>query len=141
MSDTAAAGHKPDRAWVLDGLVEHAGIRAAIAVSGDGMLLVKNRALDQDDAERWAAVSAPLQSCARHGMEPLGFPTNGFEQVLVQHKQGYQLLQPFGSESYLVLITDADADLGVVATEMQATAQRLGQEMGTAARSAAGRQL
>ena len=37
-----------------------------------------------------------------------------------------------------MLVTEAYADLGVVATEMQATAQRLGQEMGTAARTAAG---
>lgn len=139
MSDTAATGPRPDRSWVLDDLVEHAGIRAAIAVSGDGMLLVSNRGLDRADAERWAAVSAPLQACARHGMEPLGYPTSGFEQVVVQHAQGYQLLQPFGEESYLVLVTDADADLGVVATEMQATAQRLGQEMGTPPRSAGGR--
>ncbi|MBK0870260.1 MAG: roadblock/LC7 domain-containing protein [Saccharopolyspora sp.] len=138
MSETARRAALPDRTWVLDDLVEHAGIRAAIAVSGDGMLLVKNAALDRADAERWAAVSAPLQSCARHGMEPLGYPTGGFEQVMVQHARGFQLLQPFGEESYLVLVTEADADLGVVATEMQATAQRLGQEMGTAARTAAG---
>ncbi|WP_243794216.1 roadblock/LC7 domain-containing protein [Saccharopolyspora gloriosae] len=139
MTETAPTAPKPDRSWVLDDLVEQSGIRAAIAVSGDGMLLVKNTGLDQADAERWAAVSSPLQACARHGMEPLGYPTTGFEQVLVQHSQGYQLLQPFGEESYLVLVTDADTDLGVVSTEMQVTAKRLGQEMGTAARTAAGR--
>ncbi|MCA1190056.1 roadblock/LC7 domain-containing protein [Saccharopolyspora sp. 6T] len=139
MTETAPTAPKPDRSWVLDDLVEHSGIRAAIAVSGDGMLLVKNTGLDQADAERWAAVSSPLQACARHGMEPLGYPTGGFEQVLVQHAQGYQLLQPFGEESYLVLVTDADTDLGVVSTEMQMTAKRLGREMGTAARTAARR--
>lgn len=128
----------PERSWIVDDLVEEVGIRAAIVVSGDGMLLIKNSALGQDDAERWAAVSAPFQACARHGMEPLGYAAAGFEQLLVQHSQGYQLLRPVGSESYLVVLTEAVADLGVVGTAMQATAQRLGHEMGTAARASGG---
>jgi predicted regulator of Ras-like GTPase activity (Roadblock/LC7/MglB family) len=127
-----------DKGWILDELVNSAGIRAAIVASGDGMLVAKDGGLGRDDAERWAASSAALQSCARNGMTPVGFPPAGFRRTVIEHELGYQLVQAAGEGAYLVVSTGQDADLGVVAVRMQEITQRLGRELGSPARVTGG---
>ncbi|OZM72267.1 dynein regulation protein LC7 [Amycolatopsis antarctica] len=129
-----------DKGWILDELVRMPAIRTAVVASGDGMLIAHEKGLPRDDAERWAAASAVLQSCARNGMEPVGYPAAGFRRTVVEHEQGYQLVQEAANGAYLVVATGPDADLGVVAVRMQEVTQRLGKELVSPARRATGPQ-
>jgi len=129
-----------DKGWILDELVRLPGIHTAVVASGDGMLVAHDKGLHRDDAERWAAASAVLQSCARNGLEPVGYPAAGFRRTVVEHERGYQLVQEAADGTYLVVATGPDADLGVVAVRMQEVSQRLGKELASPARRAAGLQ-
>lgn len=128
-----------DKSWILDELVRLPEIRTAVVTSGDGMLIAHDTGLHRDDAERWAAASAVLQSCARNGLEPVGYPAAEFRRTVVEHEQGYQLVQEAASGTYLVVATERDADLGVVAVRMQEVSQRLGKELASPARVPPGR--
>lgn len=119
----APAG-KSELNWLLDGLIRRlAGAEAAVALSGDGLLLGRSATVDRDRAERLAAMSSAYSSLSRGvGAE---FAMGMVQQTAVELADGYLVVTEAGDGACLAVIAAAHADLGMVAYEMNVMVQQV----------------
>jgi len=106
-----------DLTWLLDDLVgrvkqaEH-----AVVLSVDGLLKASSRGLGKDDAEHLAAIASGIQSLARGaGKRFQGGPV---QQVIVEMSSSFLLITAAGHGACLAVLAAEDADLGLIAYEM-----------------------
>lgn len=126
MSEGMAVSAVRDRLnWLLDDLVRRlVGAEQAVVLSGDGLLLGRSATLDRDSAEHLAAMAAAFQSLSRGvGMQ---FGKGFVQQTVVELEFGYLVVTEAGEGACLALIGSADADLGMVAYEMNVIVQQVG---------------
>src|SRR5262245_31752827 len=103
--------------WLLANFVDQVpGIAHAVAVSADGLLIAKSRALPADRAEQLAAVTAGLMGLA-HGVSQC---TDGgtLLQTVVEMGRGYLFLMSISDGSALATLAARDCDLGQVGYEI-----------------------
>lgn len=111
--------------WLLDSFTSGtAGVREAIAVSSDGLLMAKSAIQDQANAERLAAVVSGLTSLA--GGVATWYALGDLNRVIVDMVDGYLLITAISAGSVLGVIADRSANLGTVAYEMTLFAGRAG---------------
>jgi predicted regulator of Ras-like GTPase activity (Roadblock/LC7/MglB family) len=124
---TATAGR--DRlGWLLDGLVRRlAGAEQAIALSGDGLLLARSAAMDRDSAEHLAAMASAFQSLSR-GVSAQ-FDKGVVRQSVVELEYGYLVVTEAGEGACLALLASVNADLGLVAYEMNVIVEQVGRSL------------
>ncbi|MCX3064258.1 roadblock/LC7 domain-containing protein [Streptomyces beihaiensis] len=120
--------------WLLDELVERvAGIRKATVLSGDGLPMGVSKDLSREDSEHLAAVASGFHSLAkgvgRH------FDAGGVRQTVVELDDAFLFVTAAGEGSCLAVLSDADADVGLVAYEMTLLVKRVGVHLGTAPRT------
>ncbi len=111
--------------WLLDSFAANtAGVREAIAVSSDGLLMAMSKVDDRPNAERLAAVVSGMTSLAggAAGWYSLGV----LNRVIVDMSDGYLLVSSISSGSVLGVVASASADLSTVAYEMTLFAGRAG---------------
>jgi uncharacterized protein len=111
--------------WLLDSFTSStAGVREAIAVSADGLLMAVSNIADRANAERLAAVVSGLTSLA--GGAANWYALGGLNRVVIDMTGGYLLVTAISAGSVLGVIADRTASLGTVAYEMTLFASRAG---------------
>ena len=113
--------------WLLDDLVVRvAHIQRAVVLSQDGLALGASRGLDRADAEHLAALAAEVPpGAARQRLEPGG----EVRQTIIEMSSGFLFVTAAGQGTCLAVLTDAEADVGLVAYEMAVLVQRTGEHL------------
>ncbi|MEU8116473.1 roadblock/LC7 domain-containing protein [Micromonospora sp. NPDC048947] len=123
--------------WLLDELVQRVpAAREAVVLSADGLLLGCSAELERADAEHLCALAAGFSSLARGASRHVdGGPVR---QTVVEMEAAYLFVTAAGQGACLAVVSDADADIGLVAYEMAMLVIRVGESLAAPARSAAG---
>lgn len=124
-------------AWLLDDLVNRVKeARHAIVLSADGLLMASSKDFGQDDAEHLSAVAAGIQSLAKGVGERFG--GGPVLQTVVEMRSAYLLVTVAGQGACLAVLSDEDADIGLIAYEMEMLVSGLGHHLTAASRSEEG---
>jgi predicted regulator of Ras-like GTPase activity (Roadblock/LC7/MglB family) len=111
--------------WLLDGLVRRlAGSERAVVLSADGLLLGRSAELDREGAEHLAAMASAFSSLSRGVGTRFG--KGGMLQTVVELEDGYLVVTEAGAGACLALLASSQADLGMVAYEMNVLVQQVG---------------
>lgn len=128
----AAAGGN-GLSWLLDDLVRRlAGAENALVLSGDGLPLGRSAGLDRDSAEHLAAMASALQSLSRGVGTTFG--KGAVQQTVVELEYGYLVVTEAGDGACLALLASVQADLGMVAYEMNVIVQQVGSRLSASPR-------
>lgn len=112
--------------WTLDGLVARApGVRHVLVLSQDGLKVSFTAGLDEDRADRLAAVASGVQSLAVSASAEFGEGI-GSGQSMVEFRGGVLLIVPAGEGAHLAVVAGADADVGQVGRAMNELVERVG---------------
>lgn len=124
-----------DLAWMLDNLVEIPHVVYAVVLSTDGLIVQKSTSLLQDAAEILAAGASSLYSVAagtgRH------FDSGPVQQVIIEYHDQTLFVAAAGQNARLAVLCEQAVHMGTVAYEMGRLVTRIGEYLGTKARSAA----
>src|SRR5881398_1671733 len=111
--------------WLMADLAERTiGVRHAVLLSADGLLMARSSSLPQADAEHLAAAASAYRSLSRGTGRHFGL--GGARQTMVELDHAY------------LLVTQEDADLGLVAYEMNRVVQQAGPHLASQPRKFAG---
>lgn len=111
--------------WLLDAFTAStAGVREAIAVSSDGLLMARSATQNRASAERLAAMVSGLASLA--GGAASWYSLGELNRIILDLTEGYLLISSISSGSMLGVMADRSASLGTVAYEMTLFAGRVG---------------
>jgi predicted regulator of Ras-like GTPase activity (Roadblock/LC7/MglB family) len=111
--------------WLLDSFTSGtAGVKEAIAVSSDGLLIAMSAIRDRANAERLAAVVSGLTSLA--GGASTWYALGPLNRVIIDMAEGYLLVTAISCGSVLGVIADRSANLSTLAYEMTLFANRAG---------------
>ncbi len=120
-------------AWLLDDLTRRVPhVRHAIVLSNDGLVTGASADLDRPTAEHLAAVSSGFHSLAKGAGRQFG--TGGVRQTLIEFDDGYLFVTAAGDGSCLSVLSDMEADIGLIAYEMTRLVRQVGEHLGVAAR-------
>ena len=121
--------------WLLDELVRRlAGSERAVLLSADGLLIGRSGNLSVDDGEHLSAVCSGFQSLARGTARHFG--GGEVRQTVVEMDESFLVVTAAGAGVCLALLADADADMGMVAYEMNLMVKRVGAALSPEPRSA-----
>ena len=120
--------------WMLDDLVEVPHVSSVLVLSTDGLIVQKSSSMSQDLAEILAAGASSMYSVAagtgrRFGSGPV-------QQVIIEFLDRTLFIAAAGQNARLAVLCDPDVDMGMVAYEVSRLVTRIGEYLGTAARSA-----
>ncbi|AXB44674.1 MULTISPECIES: roadblock/LC7 domain-containing protein [Amycolatopsis] len=122
--------------WLLDDLVKRvAGADRAVVLSADGLLIGRSGNLSEEDAEHLSAVASAFQSLARGTGRHFG--GGNVRQTMVEMDHAFLFVTAAGRGACLALLAAEDADMGMVAYEMNLMVKRVGAVLTAAPRSAA----
>ncbi|MPY99002.1 MAG: roadblock/LC7 domain-containing protein [Actinophytocola sp.] len=129
-----------DLDWLLDDLMERVvDADRAVVLSADGLLMARSQTLNRPDAEHLSAVASAYQSLSRGTGRHFGF--GEVRQTVVEMEHGYLLVMAAGKGACLALFTEADADLGLVAYEMNLLVKRVGAALAATPRNPRGERV
>jgi predicted regulator of Ras-like GTPase activity (Roadblock/LC7/MglB family) len=116
--------------WLLDDLIRRLpGAERVIILSADGLLIGRSRNLGRDDAEHLSAVASGLQSLSRGASRHFG--GGAVRQTLVEMENSFLVVTAAGSGACLAVLAEADADLGLLAYELNLMVKRVGTYLST----------
>lgn len=122
-----------DLNWLLDDLIDHVvGTRHAIVLSADGLLIGRSHSLSTNDAEHLSAVASAFQSLARGTGRH--FEGGAVRQTVIEMEHAYLFVTAAGEGACLAVLAAEDADVGLVAYEMNMRVKRVGQFLSSAPR-------
>ncbi|MFI0352451.1 roadblock/LC7 domain-containing protein [Actinomadura sp. 9N407] len=127
-------GSSADLSWLLDDLVgrlPHA--EHAVVLSADGLLMASSRAFTQDDGEHLAAVAAGIQSLAKGAGTRFG--GGPVRQTIIEMQSAFLLVSVAGKGACLAVLSDEEADVGLIAYEMAMLVTAMGHHLSTPSRS------
>ncbi|PSK97623.1 putative regulator of Ras-like GTPase activity (Roadblock/LC7/MglB family) [Murinocardiopsis flavida] len=128
MSNTAG-----DLNWLLDDLVDRVvGADHAIVLSADGLPIGRSRELSGEHAEHLSAVASAFQSLARGTGRHFG--GGAVRQTVVEMECAYLFVTAAGEGACLAVLAAENADVGLVAYEMNMRVKRVGQFLSSAPR-------
>ncbi|MFD9890094.1 roadblock/LC7 domain-containing protein [Amycolatopsis sp. NPDC058986] len=123
--------------WLLDDLVKRvAGADRAVVLSSDGLLIGRSGNLSEADAEHLSAVASAFQSLARGTGRHFG--GGNVRQTMVEMDHAFLFVTAAGRGACLALLASEDADMGLVAYEMNLMVKRVGAVLTSAPRTTAG---
>lgn len=122
--------------WLLNDLVHRlAGVRYAVVLSTDGLLLGRSQHISSDDADHFCAMSSAIHSLAlsagRH------FQGGDVRQAIIELDRGILFITTAGQNACLALLTTEVANMGMIAYEMNQTVERVGSVLSTPHRQTA----
>ena len=121
--------------WLLDDLVKRvAGADQAVVLSADGLLMGRSVNLSEEDAEHLSAVASALQSLARGTGRHFG--GGNVRQTMVEMDHAFLFVTAAGSGACLALLAGENADMGMVAYELNLMVKRVGAVLTAAPRGA-----
>ncbi len=111
--------------WLLGNFVHQTdGVREAVAVSSDGLLIAGSDGLNRVDADHLAAIVSSLTSLGRSAARRYDFEE--LKLVMIEMKRGFLLVSAIAGGSCLGVVAEGDADLGLVGFEIATLAERFG---------------
>jgi predicted regulator of Ras-like GTPase activity (Roadblock/LC7/MglB family) len=111
--------------WLLANFVRKTdGVRDAVAVSSDGLLIAVSEGLSRTDADHLAAVVSGLSSLARSASKRYQF--DGVKLIMIEMGRGFLLVSAIRDGSCLGVLADSSGELGLVGYEMAVLAERAG---------------
>lgn len=125
----------PDLGWMLRPLTEIPGVRHAVVVSEDGLRLGHDSAknlsgpvsgLSVAEAESLSAACAAMTMTGRSTTTLLFGAGVGLRQLMLESDHGFVLFTHAGVGAHLGVATDLDADVGLVAQQMQLLVAKIG---------------
>lgn len=122
--------------WLLDELVTKVGAQYAVLLSSDGLVKAYSRGLDQDDAEAMSAVASGVHSLARSAGDRFG--GGPVQQTIIEMRTAFLLVTVAGEGACLAVQCATDADVSLVAYEVNMTVGRVDEHLKTPARSRSG---
>lgn len=127
-----AAGADPrdglDLRWLLDRLlIQVGGIDMAVLLSADGLLLTGSAGMSIETAEHLAATGSALIGLARSTGRQFG--RGKVHQAAIEMDGGYLLVAAAGQGTGLAVLTEPDADVGLIVYEMHLLVRRVGSHM------------
>ncbi|MDG4830794.1 roadblock/LC7 domain-containing protein [Solwaraspora sp. WMMD1047] len=123
-----------DLTWMLDGLVEVPDVVYAVVLSTDGLIIQKSTSLPQDKAELLSAGASSLHSVAA-GVGRR-FESGAVQQVIVEYGGHTLFIAAAGHNARLAVLCEHTVDMGTVAYEMSRLVTRIGDYLGSDARTA-----
>lgn len=116
--------------WLLDDLVRRlVGVRYAVVLSTDGLLLGRSTQMSVEDAEHFSAMSSALQSLARSA--GARFDGGDVRQSVIELDRAMLFVTSAGDNACLALLTSDNANMGTVAYEMNQLVVRVGEFLST----------
>jgi predicted regulator of Ras-like GTPase activity (Roadblock/LC7/MglB family) len=111
--------------WLLNDLISrvpHAEQTALL--SADGLLLGCSDGLAREDGEHLAAVAAGFQSLAKGTGRYFG--GGAVRQTIIEMESAFLFVTAAGQGACLALLSDSEADIGLIAYEMALLVTRVG---------------
>ncbi|MFI5647719.1 roadblock/LC7 domain-containing protein [Kitasatospora sp. NPDC051705] len=127
-----------DLDWLLENLLAATpGTRHALVLSADGLKLCHTDGLSTDQADQLAAISSGLQSLAHGASIEFGDGSGGVRQSMTEFHGGILCIVAAGEGAHLAVVTDDDADVGVVGHNMHGLIEQIGVHLSAPARDGA----
>jgi predicted regulator of Ras-like GTPase activity (Roadblock/LC7/MglB family) len=121
--DTSADRHRFN--WLLGNFVHQTdGVRDAVAVSSDGLLVAASDGLTRAEADQLAAIVSSLASIARSASRRYDF--DGLKLIMIEMRRGFLLVSVIAGGSCLGVVAGGQSDLGLVGYEISLLADRFG---------------
>lgn len=123
--------------WLLDSLINRVpGSERAVVLSADGLAVARSSGLSREDAEHLAAIASAMHSLAR-GVGSR-FDKGQLRQTVIELAGGYLVVTEAGQGACLAVLTEIDADLGLVAYEMNVIVGQVRDQLSAIPRTAPG---
>jgi predicted regulator of Ras-like GTPase activity (Roadblock/LC7/MglB family) len=111
--------------WLLDEFARQTdGVREAVAVSADGLLIARSAGVGRDDADHLAALISGLVSLGQGAARRHEF--GGMKMLMIEMQRGYLLVSVIAVGGSVGVIAEDGADLGVVGYAVAVLAERVG---------------
>jgi predicted regulator of Ras-like GTPase activity (Roadblock/LC7/MglB family) len=111
--------------WLLANFVRGTdGVRDAVAVSSDGLLIATSDGLDRAGADHLAAIVSSLGSLSRSASRRYDF--EAVKLIMIEMRRGFLLVSAIRGGSCLGVIADANCDIGLAGYEISLLAERFG---------------
>jgi predicted regulator of Ras-like GTPase activity (Roadblock/LC7/MglB family) len=111
--------------WLLANFVRGTdGVRDAVAVSSDGLLIATSDGLDRTGADHLAAIVSSLASLGRSASKRYDF--DGLKLIMIEMRRGFLLVSAINGGSCLGALADSDCDVGLIGYEIAVLAERFG---------------
>ena len=101
-----------------------AGVRDAIVVSADGLLMAMSPGMSRESADRFAAASSGLIGLAHGAAAPFG--GGRVTEVIIEMEYGFIFVTGISDGSSMAVMADAACDVGLVGYEMARMVERCG---------------
>ncbi|CAM01265.1 putative regulator of Ras-like GTPase activity (Roadblock/LC7/MglB family) [Saccharopolyspora erythraea NRRL 2338] len=119
--------------WLLDDLVQRVvGAQYAVVLSSDGLLLAKSAELSVEDSEHLSAMASAFQSLAKETGRH--FKGGKVRQTIVEMDHAFLFVTAAGSGACLAVLGEEEADVGMIAYEMNLLVVRVGNYLSSAPR-------
>ncbi|MFB8761971.1 roadblock/LC7 domain-containing protein [Nocardiopsis alba] len=122
--------------WLLEGLTERTpGARHALVLSRDGLKLCHTASLDVDRADHLSAIASGVQSLAHSASIEFGDGGGGVRQAMAEFYGGLLFIVEAGHGTHLAVITDEEAEPGLVGHNMNELVEQMGEHLTTPVRA------
>lgn len=100
------------------------GVREAIVVSADGLLMSMSNGLSRESADRFAAAASGLIGLAHGAAGPFG--GGRVTEVIIEMENGFIFVTGISDGSSMAVFAHAGCDVGLVGYEMARLVERCG---------------
>ncbi|MEU4425439.1 roadblock/LC7 domain-containing protein [Actinoplanes sp. NPDC024001] len=112
--------------WLLGNFVQQTdGVRDAVAVSSDGLLIAASAGLDRAEADQLAAIVSSMAGLARSASRRYDFA--GLKLIMIEMHRGFLVISVIPGGSCLGVVATGECDLGLVGYEISVLAERFGE--------------
>jgi predicted regulator of Ras-like GTPase activity (Roadblock/LC7/MglB family) len=133
---TQRASASVDISWLVNDLVDRvAHVHQAVVLSHDGILIAKSTGLSREEAEHLSAVASGMHGLARSAGRRFG--RGAVRQTIIEMEAGFLFVTAGGNGACIAVLATEDADVGLIAYEMEMLVARVGQYLSTPVRSTA----
>jgi predicted regulator of Ras-like GTPase activity (Roadblock/LC7/MglB family) len=111
--------------WLLVNFVRDTdGVRDAIAVSSDGLLIATSDGLERDEADNLAAIVSSMTSLARSAARRHDF--DGLKLIMIEMRRGFLLVSTIADGSCVGVLCESTCDVGLIGYEIAVLVDRAG---------------
>jgi len=112
--------------WLLAEFVRRTdGVRDAVAVSSDGLLIAKSDGLDRAGADHLSAIVSGLSSLGRSAARRYDF--EGLKLIMIEMYRGFLLASAFSGGGCIGVLAEADCELDLIGYEITVLVDRVGE--------------
>jgi predicted regulator of Ras-like GTPase activity (Roadblock/LC7/MglB family) len=100
------------------------GVRDAVAVSSDGLLIASSEGLDRESADRLSALVSGLASLSRSASRYYDF--DGLRLIMIEMRRGFLLVSMIEDGSCIAVLAEENCDIGLIGYEIAVLVDRAG---------------